>query len=400
MKKVLRGIVAATVFGAALFAPAASAAPTVTVSLVHTLTDADGYFVNNLVLDKAGNLYGSARQGGVGGEPAPGNVSSTQGTIFKLTPAGSLTVLYDFNDVLGVLGLKNNTGAVLALPSQLVAAPGGLIYFIAHTEVPLTYGTVLAFSPIAPELLLPLHVFANVHEAPSGVLIRGSDGSLYGATDDESGGGDGAIFQITAAAVTRNLYQFSGGGDGGNPQGLMQAANGVLYGTTDSGGASNNGTVFSLTTAGKLTTLHSFTYAEGVEASAPLVQGRDGDLYGTSRFGGANGYGTAFQITPTGVLTVIHDFGLNEAYPNGLILSRDGNLYGTTNQAGPTTIIDPEFGTLFEIAQDGTFSTLAGLGVTAAGLSEYALQLMVQSPDGSFYGISDTTNIVRVTVQQ
>ncbi len=119
MNKVVRAIVATTVFGLALGAPAANAAATVTP--VYTLTEEQGNYINNLVLGKDGNLYGSA-------DSSVGPGSGPAGTIFKLTPAGKLTVTYNFNNLLDLIPLGNEGFILFAKPGRLVAAANGLIY--------------------------------------------------------------------------------------------------------------------------------------------------------------------------------------------------------------------------------------------------------------------------------
>ncbi|HWY26125.1 MAG TPA: choice-of-anchor tandem repeat GloVer-containing protein, partial [Nevskia sp.] len=161
-------------------------------------------------------------------------------------------------------------------------------------------------------------------------------------------------------------------------------------------------TIFSLTTGGRLTTLHTGAYI-----SAAMVQGRDGNIYGTVANGDGSSYGYVFRITPAGAFSVVHSFAYSDgAYPYSLILGHDGNLYGVTTLGGPgSSPSGPNtgYGTLFQIASNGAFSTVASLGATADFLT-----LMVQAPDGSFYGTTGfadfgpgsslTQSIVRVTL--
>ncbi len=223
------------------------------------------------------------------------------------------------------------------------------------------------FSPLLPEkAVLTLHYFSVSNEYPSGTLIRASDGNLYGITYlGGAVGGPGTIFQINALGAIKTLYQF---GFGLAPASLMQATNGILYGT------SYSDTVFSMTTAGQFTTLHSFTQAEGQYLYSTLVEGRDGNLYGVSEGGGADGYGTVFRLTPAGAVTVLHNFSASDGRsPLGaLILGQDGNFYGGTE------------GAVYEVSSGSVFSVLCNQGVN----------LQLQVPDGSFYGIGPSENTV------
>ncbi len=105
------------------------------------------------------------------------------------------------------------------------------------------------------------------------------------------------VASVTAPGVTiSNLYSFTGGVDGSNPNGLMQDTNGYFYGTTQNGGANSVGTVFQMTADGRLTTLAAFDDSGdgGFFSTAALVQGLDGYLYGTTQDGGVEWRGNHF----------------------------------------------------------------------------------------------------------
>jgi uncharacterized repeat protein (TIGR03803 family) len=258
-----------------------------------------------------GDFYGTTYDGGAGG----------QGTIFKITPVGTLTTLYSF---------CAQTGCTSGGPN-----PDG--------------------------------------ENPSAGLVQAFNGSLYGTTSNGGAYGYGTVFKITPTGSLTTLHNFSGFPDeGGHPSaGLVQATNGDFYGTTPYGGPKGNGTqggtVFRITPAGTLTTLHSFcaqsNCTDGELPFAALVQATDGDFYGTTSLGGYNncgkiiGCGTAFKITPTGSLTTVYNFcspsgcTVNGQSPSaGLVQATNGDFYGTTVYAGANN-------------GDGTvFSLSVGLG--------------------------------------
>jgi uncharacterized repeat protein (TIGR03803 family) len=141
----------------------------------------------------------------------------------------------------------------------------------------------------------------------------------------------------------------------------VQGRNGKFYGTARYGGSGNLGTVFSLSFNGSswvFNTLHLFSGGDdGGFPNGGLVQGTDGNFYGTTHYGGTNaspavsgGGGTIFSISPSGAFTLLHSFG--DTYPNGpLIQGTDGNFYGVT--AG-----GPGNGTVFQISSTGDFNTL------------------------------------------
>ena len=149
----------------------------------------------------------------------------------------------------------------------------------------------------------------------------------------------------------KTLYSFTGGPDGGDPlAGVAIGANGALYGATSSGGTSNQGTVFQLRPpaspggAWTETVLHDFTGSDGANPQAAgVVIGKAGPLYGTTVQGGASNAGTVFFFTPPATPggawteTVLHSFkgGDDGANPvAGLVIGKNGVLYGTTSSGG------------------------------------------------------------------
>lgn len=229
-------------------------------------------FPSGLVEGRDGNFYGTTRYGT--------NGAATFGTIFQMTFNGRVTILYMFSG--------NDDGAY-----------------------------------------------------PEAALVQAVDGNFYGTTTEGGTNNAGTVFRINAAGALTSLYSFTGGDDGYFPSGaLVQGADGNLYGTTQYGGTNNveyegDGTVFRMTTNGALTTLVSFNGANGAYPEAALIQGNDGSFYGTTYQGGA-GYGTVFKMTTTGALTTVVSFGgTNGAYPqSGLVQATDGNYYGTTYAGG------------------------------------------------------------------
>jgi uncharacterized repeat protein (TIGR03803 family) len=216
------------------------------------------------------------------------------GTLFKITPSGTLTTLYNFC-------------------SQSGCADG---------QFP-------------------------------GALVQGTDGNLYGTTGAGGAaacsGGCGTIFKITTTGTLTTLHSFDLT-DGVDPDGgLIQGTDGNFYGTTYAGGANNNsncrvgtcGAVFKITPAGTLATLHSFDYTDGANPIAGLIQATDGNFYGTTGGGGnctnfGGGCGTVFKSTATGTLTTLHSFDKTDgAFPTGrLVQDTNGTFYGTTFQGG------------------------------------------------------------------
>lgn len=265
-----------------------------------------------------GSLYGTTAAGG----------ANYFGSVFKITPDGAFTTLYNFCSQSGCLD----------------------------------------------------------GELPQAGLIQTYNGDLYGTTNSGGAAGAGTIFKITRGGALTTLYSFNGTDAGYPTAGLVQAAHGDLYGTTTQGGPYlYNGTIFKITLGGAFTLLHTFTGTDGNYPSAALVRGADGDLYGTTREGGGStGTGTIFKITPEGALTTLHIFDGTDGEDPGapLIQASDGNFYGVTQLdtgAG--------HGTIFRITPDGVFTALHTLDGTDGGVSTAAL---VEASDGDLYGTTQT----------
>ena len=189
--------------------------------------------------------------------------------------------------------------------------------------------------------------------APYGKLVQDSAGILYGVTVSGGTAQRGNIFRFDpATSMLTNLYSFSGGVDGSNPQsGLALDAQGNLYGVTPHGGStytspcsSGCGTIFKFNlSAGKLITLYSFTgKADGAQPIAALLLD-GGALYGTASEAGSNpvcgvyGCGTVFRFKLSNkTFTTLHNFdGKDGTAPEArLVRGSSGLLYGSIGSGG------------------------------------------------------------------
>jgi uncharacterized repeat protein (TIGR03803 family) len=321
--------------------------PDGTLTTLYSFGGRNGSFpLGGLVLGTDGNFYGTTQNGGTnsdvrlcgtGGFGGPVGVGC--GTVFKITPGGTLTTIYSFCTVQATssFGIYCADGQ---FPSgALVQGADGNFYGTTQSGgVNLGNGTV--FKIIPGGTLTTLHTFYGGADgsSPRARLIQATDGSLYGTTMRGGSNDLGTIFKITPGGALTPLYSFVGGHPYVYPfAGLVQATDGNLYGTTGSGGANGLGMVFKITPAGTFTTLHSFDDTDGSKPQAELVQATDGNLYGTTSSGGANGQGTVFKITPAGTFTTLHSFDETDgAMPEAaLVQGTDGNLYGTSGYGGP-----------------------------------------------------------------
>jgi uncharacterized repeat protein (TIGR03803 family) len=358
-------------------ATTAIALPAQTFTTVQSFDGTDGASpYAGLVQVTNGSLYGTTQYGGADG----------QGSVFKMTPSGTLATLYSFctqstctDGEAPYAGLVQNTDGNVYGTTQYGGANGKGTVFKIGTSGTLT--TIYSFCSQSG---------CGDGELPFAALVRSSGGDLYGTTYYGGAYGSGTIFRINTSGTLTTLYSFcsqSDCTDGGNPAAaLVQASNGGLYGTTSNGGANfYYGTIFEISPTGTLTTLHSFDGMDGGYPSAALVQASNGNFYGTTSSGGSSlNYGTVFEITSSGTLTTLYSFcslsgcvdGENPDAP--LVQATDGNFYGTTAYGGAEGA-----GTVFEITASGTLTTLHSFEGTD-GEGPYGA--LTQDTNGTFYG--------------
>jgi uncharacterized repeat protein (TIGR03803 family) len=248
---------------------------------LYAFTDgADGGSLHGaLVRDAAGNLYGTAV---TGGDPTCGC-----GVVFKIDPNGNETTLRAFTGPDGVEPFGN-----------LVQDTAGNLYGITMDGGASDgcCGVVFKVDPVGKFTVL--HNFTGTDgESPEAGLTLDAAGNLYGTTSAGGASGFGVVFKLDPTGQETVLYSFTGGTDGGAPFGVMvRDSEGNLFGTTNSGGDLSTGfgfgvgVVFEVDASGKETVLHSFTGgADGANPVAGLVQDKKGHLYGVTFGGGAPG---------------------------------------------------------------------------------------------------------------
>ena len=319
---------------------------------------------NGLVQGTDGNFYGMTSNGGAG-------YDNDQGTVFKMTPSGQLTTLHsfcsDYENGMCLDGAKPFGSLVEGVDGNFYGTTGAGGNTIEDA------GTVFRITPSGQ--LTTLYNFCTVAKdeqcldgmGPEAGLVLGTDGKFYGTTRD--GGvntNGGTVFSITSGGVLTTLYSLPDTCiDGCSPLApLIEGRDGNFYGTTSMGGPlpGGSGTVFKIMRSGQLTTLYSFCQDEiglecldGSEPMAPVMEGTDGNFYGTTAYGGIDDQGgcgvrcgTAFQLTPQGQLTVLHDFcsetNCDDGFQPqvGLMQDTDGSLYGMAFGGG-------DYGTIFRL---------------------------------------------------
>lgn len=308
-----------------------------------------------------GSLYSTS--------PTGGSSLSGLGTVFKITPAGVLTVLYRFDSTHG----STPTGG-------LTLGADGNLYGTTTSGGDFDNGTVFKITPAGS--LTVLHSFNRAVEGydPSAAPIQARDGNFYGTTFYGGTNNLGTVYKVTPAGNLSTLYSFDSAHGTNHQTALVEGLDGNLYGLASEGGASGYGTAYKITRTGQITTLYSFDFTHGAEPLAALALGRDGNFYGTTTGGGSDGIGTIFKITSTGALTVLYSFNFANDGSGpyaGVAIGTDNNFYGTTQSGGVTC------GTLFKLSPQGQYSIVYTF-MNATGCTPEVT--LLQHTNGIFYG--------------
>jgi uncharacterized repeat protein (TIGR03803 family) len=296
-----------------------------------------------LILDQAGNLYGTTAYGGTG----------ARGTVFKLSPSqGSWqeSVIYSFrgfDDGMGPLAGLVFDDAGNLYGTTVAGGTGGC-------NGGFGCGTVFELSPNQSggwdERVLYAFPGGASGWSPIAEVILDAAGNIYGTTYNSNSLCCGVVFELSRDGNGWSqtvLYAFQEGADAQYPRaGLVMDSAGNLYGATSFGGFNTYGAVFELSRSGngwQEKVLHSFNSVDGREPEASLRFDAAGNLYGTTQFGGARksclgqGCGTIFELSPDGAggwtERVIKRFlgKMDGLFPvGGVILDATGNVYTTT----------------------------------------------------------------------
>jgi|SRR5579872_72103 len=343
--------------------PPATKGGTWTENILYTFADGrdGGLPAGSLILDAAGNLYGTATQGG-GVTP---NCPAGCGVVFMLTPSPSLpwteTVLYSFSAQNGAAGIRPS--------ANLIFDSLGNLYGTTEFDSVTGFGTVFELTPSGGSWMeTTLYTFqggADGAESTSG-LIFDSLGNLYGTTQQGGGFGFGAVFELSPIAgggwTEQVLYGFQGGSDGSEPPAsLVFDKAGNLYGSALMAGNTycrvGCGLIFELTppiAPGQpwtKTTIYNFLgKSDGQNPYGPLIFDSAGNMYGTTGYGGgAPDAGTVFQLVPRNGSWVEYRYAFSSGNDGnnplcGLVLIGK-TLYGTTRRGGSSASL----GTVFSI---------------------------------------------------
>lgn len=345
---------------------------------------ADGAFpATELLFDEAGNLYGTARGGGIA-NPDCAFVSGC-GVAFRIDRHGEESILYSFKGGADGFGVASGLTRDEAGNFYGTTVAGGDANPLCTGDGPPgTCGTVYKIDRHGNHTVL--HTFTGGADgyAPYGSLVRDWQGDLYGVTSN--GGntsssfcnatvstlagalGCGTVFKIDRAGRFSVVHTFKGKDGGPFPDGWLAVDfAGNIYGITGNGGSAlsssnlGNGTIFKVDPRGEESVLYSFAGgAKGLTSFGSVIRDDRGNLYGATYFGGdtadaacsaVGGCGVVFKLDPWGHYTVLHAFaGSDGANPQAsLYMDWHGDIYGTTSAGGDPTC---NCGVVFRIVQE------------------------------------------------
>jgi uncharacterized repeat protein (TIGR03803 family) len=334
--------------------PASGGAYTETVLYTFGSSKGDGSGpAGTLVRDDAGNLYGTTEHGGI----------YNGGTVFELMPGGGGgwigSVLHSFGN--GTDGSDPKNGLVIDTAGNLYGTTyhGGTKKACAYAGATYSCGTAFELSPVtgggwAYSVLYNFGQGSSDGYFPWSSLTLDAAGNLYGECVYGSVYGKGGLYELSPGAggtwAERQLHPWGNKDDGTYPYGgMVFDTQGNMYGTSSGGGGHGGlGTVFEFTPSGKgwlEHNLHGFgTALDGQFPESNLIIDAAGNLYGVTVNGGTYGYGMVYEITYSpinGYLeTVLHNFtgGTDGGTLSGpLVMDSNGDLFGTTWYGGSTT---------------------------------------------------------------
>jgi uncharacterized repeat protein (TIGR03803 family) len=319
------------------------------ITLIYSFFGIDGKAPSNSLIEgNDGALYGTAPEGGAFGF----------GTLFKITNTGAFTKLVDFTGSAG-----NAPGSV---PGSIILHPDGNFYGVTEAGGSLGFGTLFRVSPQGS--VTTLVEFSGTGGAAPGSEPVGPlalDGPrFFGVTRSGGANGSGVIYSATTGGIYQSLGSFTGTAGiraGANPStGLLKLSDGNFYGATEFGGFDDFGVFFKIDATGNnFTVLHAFTDLIGSKPSGNLTEAGAGVIWGTTATGGTLGLGTLYSITTAGAYSNVLNFSgqsgvaIGSSPKGGLMQGSDSRLYGTASAGGPG-----QRGSLFAFSESGGFELL------------------------------------------
>jgi len=363
---------------------------------------------SGVVMDAAGNLYGTTFSGGT--------ASEAEGIVFELAPDAQREhwrsrTLYTFTYA------SPNGAYPWAAP---ILDTNGNLYGTTLGGGSFNHGVVYELVPNGTKTVRTLKVLASLSDgvspygqlsyqgAATGVLFDGMS-PLYGTTVQAGSSLSGSVYQLTLSGDAWNLttlYKFCALADcqdGSQPVSAVTLdANGHIFGTTLAGGQFNQGVAYELTESDGtwgLSVLHDFCRKkkchDGAGPSNALVSDALGNFYDTASYGGANkNGGLIFKLAPDGTYTPVYNFCALRNCADGalprtdLLIGSGGTFYGVTTNGGGNNI-DSSFaggGTVFAF-NGSTLETLYSFcALKDCHDGEYPVGGLIMDAQGNLFG--------------
>ena len=289
---------------------------------------------------------------GTGSNPYSGVLLASNARLYGTTLSGGATnagTIYEFNTTSNVhtklVDLAVATGS--APIGELMQATGGTIYGTTTAGGSTSVGVIFSFV-IAGNVYTPVHDFDNLGGYSSfGRLITGTDGFLYGTTNQGGPGGDGVLYRFDRITNTYTmLADLAASGIGSPWGGVLEDANGVLNGLCNVGGSGQSGALFRYTiSSSTMNVALPFNFSSGAGPNGRLVRNTNGLFYGVANTGGSANQGVVFSYNTTlNTYTLLKNLGgLDGSNPLGTLCEANGKYYGTCSEGGTLS-----GGTIFE----------------------------------------------------
>ena len=347
-----------------------------------------------IILGSNGIIHGVSTAGGYFG----------YGGVFYVTSDGLISSENDYGGPSDSL-----VGIGWMLPPELptnnftpfVALPGGKIINISNMGgLPSVSASGVLYESSPDGSRFNLHTFyggtGDVTHPES--IAMGNDGNVYGLALGGTWSGSAVtsnsnLFRADSNGVVTNLFGFQSY----SPTNFVLGADDNMYVTLPKGvvlpGALTESTgdvIYKVTKEGAGSVVHVLDPVAEGRGIDELVGDGQGNLYGAALTGGVlgNGDGTVFKIDATGEFSVLHSFssfvGASQQgfWPNSLVASSDGNVYGMTRLGGTPSAPN---GVLFRVTPSGAYSVLHVFG--ASQVEGTNARSLIQAGPRSFYGV-------------
>ncbi len=297
-----------------------------------------------------GNFYGTARGCGL----------DNGGMAYKITTAGAFTAIHSFAG--GTTDAQNPQGA-------LIQSSDGILWGTSYTGGPTGSGTVFKMTTAGKVTVVYQFAACGLGTTgcnPAAGLVQGTDGNYYGTALSGGTNNQGVVFKVTPGGTYTVLHNFNETVDNGAyPElPLTLGTDGNLYGVATGcfGGGCSDADIFKITSGGVFTDIYNFPNLGGNNNSipeTPLLLGTDGAFYGTT-YEGTNAAGSVFSLS-VGLDPFV------ETQPTSGMVGAPVVILGT-NLTGSTSVTFNGTVAPFNVVSDSEITTNVPAGATSGAV--------------------------------